>query len=160
MGEKQAIEIDNEEGLSSAEVQAYMLVLAQLLAIVAHIVLAVATWPWKPLSFPFIAVGLGIGLWSAITMRSSLHVLPAPNGNGLVTTGPFAFIRHPIYLGIILACLGVHLSSPQSRMWILFGFLTIVLLTKIGLEERALSKAYPDWDSYKRKTKRLIPFLL
>ena len=78
----------------------------------------------------------------------------------LVTDGLYGVIRHPLYLGETLRNLGVVLvfSSWYGVLFILVGIL--LLLFRIGAEEEMLIQAFGlEYKEYKRKTKRLIPFI-
>lgn len=78
----------------------------------------------------------------------------------LVRSGPYRFIRHPVYLGLIL----VFFSAPiawTSYYGALVALPTIpLLLRRIRLEERAMMQRFGDeYAAYVQKTKRLIPFI-
>ena len=67
------------------------------------------------LGWALIAAGLGVDLWAMATMvRARVNILPHRAADGLVTSGPFAFTRNPIYLGntVALAGIGVAVVSP------------------------------------------------
>ena len=77
----------------------------------------------------------------------------------LVTTGVYAFVRHPMYLSVMLSMLGVSIIYFTYYEFVLFGVLLIVLNIKLFYEEH-LWKCHSDaYVEYKKKTKRLIPFI-
>lgn len=78
----------------------------------------------------------------------------------LVTSGPYHYIRHPIYSGILLAMLGSSISS--SFLWlILMAISGTYFIYSAVVEEKLMAKQFPkDYPEYKRKTKMLIPFIL
>ena len=83
----------------------------------------------------------------------------SPTGGGLVTTGPYRWIRHPIYAAVCLfvwACVAGHPSLFSVGMAIL---VTGGSLVRIVAEERLLVVRYPEYGAYARKTKRMIPFI-
>jgi protein-S-isoprenylcysteine O-methyltransferase Ste14 len=97
---------------------------------------------------------LGIGL--AILGRAWL----ARNGDMLVTTGPYAWVRHPIYGGMLLAMLGSALA--QSLLWLLpllvYG---PTFISSAHREERRLSEQFPErYRAYMKRTRMLLPFVL
>jgi protein-S-isoprenylcysteine O-methyltransferase Ste14 len=78
----------------------------------------------------------------------------------LVTTGPYAFVRHPIYAGILLALLGSALA--ESYVWLLALVVAGVYFTySARSEERLMRETFPDrYPAYQRRTKMLVPFVL
>jgi protein-S-isoprenylcysteine O-methyltransferase Ste14 len=78
----------------------------------------------------------------------------------LVTDGYYKHIRYPVYLGEIGRGLGwaVALSSLYGIAFMILGF--AFLLIRINIEERMLTEAFgSEYEEYKRRTKKLIPFL-
>ncbi len=83
-----------------------------------------------------------------------------PGGN-VVTTGPYAYVRHPMYLSFLLLALGTFLLTAN---WFLGGgflaLLLMVLIVRLPVEERALKQAYgPAYVDYKARTGALFPHL-
>ncbi|SFV54026.1 hypothetical protein MNB_SM-6-1117 [hydrothermal vent metagenome] len=77
----------------------------------------------------------------------------------LVTHGIYAYVRHPMYLSVLLMMLGVSLVYFTYYELILYLFLIIVLLVKLFYEEGLWQCYSQEYIEYKKKTKRLIPFL-
>lgn len=105
-------------------------------------------------------LGIAIAIWAAILLGPNLTPLPKPKVNGqLIQTGLYRFVRHPIYFGVILVCFG-WAGTQQT----LYSFsLSIVLLIFFDLksrqEERWLEEKFSAYADYKKKTKKLIPYL-
>jgi protein-S-isoprenylcysteine O-methyltransferase Ste14 len=78
----------------------------------------------------------------------------------LVTTGPYKYIRHPGYLGEVMSMFSVGLSL-SSIVGLILGVASLVLvLVRIKPEEEMLIEHFgKEYQSYMRKTKRLIPFI-
>lgn len=78
----------------------------------------------------------------------------------LVTFGPYRYIRHPIYTGILLAMLGSSLAS--SLIWLtVFTISGMYFIYSAVEEEKLMMKQFPKiYPSYRHKTKMLIPFIL
>jgi protein-S-isoprenylcysteine O-methyltransferase Ste14 len=79
----------------------------------------------------------------------------------LKTDGPYAIVRHPMYLGIVLFNAGATLAL-ESLLLLVATALVVVPLTavRIGYEERVLSEAFGDrWASYQRAVPPLLPFV-
>jgi len=99
-------------------------------------------------------------LWARLTFGArSFHAPADPTEGGLVTTGPYRFIRHPIYAAICLfvwAGVAAHLSPVSVT---LAGILTAGALLRLFCEEQLVVAQYPEYAEYARRTKRMIPFL-
>jgi protein-S-isoprenylcysteine O-methyltransferase Ste14 len=82
-----------------------------------------------------------------------------PEARGLVTSGPYKYIRHPLYLGEIIIMIGILLPvfTPLSFLtWIIATYLQI---WRASNEEKVLESEFPEYASYKMRTRRLIPYL-
>ena len=99
-------------------------------------------------------------LWARVTFgRRSYHVVADPTQGGLVTGGPYRYIRHPIYAAICLftwAGVAAHWSW-SSALW---GALILgSAVMRIWCEERLVVARYPDYLQYKARTWRMIPYV-
>ncbi len=102
-----------------------------------------------------------LGLWAVICMKPGhFNVRPDPQEHAvLVNHGPYGLIRHPMYSSVLLLCLGLVISSDviwAVGIWLL---LIVVLVLKLLHEERLLQTHFPDYLSYMKNTRRLIPFV-
>ena len=101
------------------------------------------TWPTAGLILVTLAAGLS--LVSLLTMGRLFGIRPALRG--LVTSGPYRFIRHPIYLSYIIADVGYNLQEWNfpTLLLVLFGWASLVC--RIHAEERVLSQ-HAEWPAY------------
>jgi protein-S-isoprenylcysteine O-methyltransferase Ste14 len=105
-------------------------------------------------------VGFGVLAVSFINLGKSLTAHPMPLATGaLKTSGLYAVVRHPIYLGLLLVATGLTLHG--ASLWHVVGLvgLSVLLHVKAGFEERLLRAAYPEYEAYARRVGRLIPKL-
>jgi protein-S-isoprenylcysteine O-methyltransferase Ste14 len=77
-----------------------------------------------------------------------------------VTSGPYELVRHPVYLGEILAGFGMVLPTIFSIHLLVFLVFVAAQLLRTYFEERVLRRAFPGYIGYARRTRRLIPFIL
>ena len=103
---------------------------------------------------------LALMAWARLTFgRRSFHAAANPTAGGLVTTGPYRFIRHPIYAS---ACLFVW-AGILSNWSVLAGLLGVVLFAgayiRMLCEERLVVAAYPEYREYARTTRRIVPYV-
>lgn len=77
----------------------------------------------------------------------------------IVTDGPYRYIRHPLYLANILQGIGYILASGSLWVLLLAAYGTFGIIRAIIREESYLGKTFPEYEHYRAKTSRLIPFI-
>ena len=77
----------------------------------------------------------------------------------LVTTGIYGYIRHPMYVSVLLSMLGVVVLYPMVYEYVLFSVLLITLLIKLFYEESMWKCESQEYREYIKTTKRLIPYI-
>ncbi len=99
-------------------------------------------------------------VWARLTFGlRSFHFTANPTEGELVTSGPFRYVRNPIYAAVLLfTWTGVATNFTLASA--LLGLLVLaMLLVRILCEEGELRAHYPEYADYARTTKRLVPFL-
>jgi protein-S-isoprenylcysteine O-methyltransferase Ste14 len=102
--------------------------------------------------------GAVLSLWPLWYLRRSFSV--EPEARNLVTTGPYRWARHPIYAVYLLINAGIllrHFTLPVAA--VLAGWL-VLLLVRVGYEERVLAKAFPHYLEYRRRVGAFGPRLV
>ena len=122
-------------------------------------------WPDRadrPLSLAGIVLvpaGAAFAGWAARTLGRSLSPFPKPVEAGLVTSGPFAVVRHPIYTGGLAFFSGFSLIASVPAL-ALTAALAVLWAGKLRVEERLLAGAYDGYPAYCERVRwRLIPFV-
>ena len=107
-----------------------------------------------------LAAGLGFSVWARrhLGRNWSAHVV-VKKDHELVRTGPYRYVRHPIYTGILLAFLGMVLAVGEWRSLLAMGFVLLSFAIKSGEEERRMGEVFPEYEQYRRETAALIPFV-
>jgi protein-S-isoprenylcysteine O-methyltransferase Ste14 len=91
--------------------------------------------------------------------RRSYHVGADPTQGGLVTGGPYRYIRHPIYAAICLFT-GAGVAAHWSWSSALCGALILgSAVMRIYCEEPLVAERYPEYAHYKARTWRMIPYV-
>jgi protein-S-isoprenylcysteine O-methyltransferase Ste14 len=108
-----------------------------------------------------LAVGGVVGLWALQVMGlRQVKVFPEVACQGkLIVLGPYRWVRHPMYTSVLLATLAWTLGNLLPYRVILWVGLLMTLLIKLQYEERLLIERFPEYEAYRRKTKRLLPFV-
>jgi protein-S-isoprenylcysteine O-methyltransferase Ste14 len=105
-------------------------------------------------------LAVGLLLWARITFgRRSFHAVANPTEGGLVTTGPYYYIRHPIYTAV---CLFVWAGIGGRWSWgagLCGGVVVVASLARMHCEEVMVTARYPEYTQYKARTSRMIPFV-
>ncbi len=106
-----------------------------------------------------------VGLTFAIVAASTLHrfyssTLVTREDHKLITHGVYSFTRHPIYLGVIIAVIGVPMYAMSLYGFVAMLALIPVFLNRIRIEERLLTEEFGDaYRTYRETTSKLIPFV-
>jgi protein-S-isoprenylcysteine O-methyltransferase Ste14 len=107
-----------------------------------------------------VAAGGAFFLAGLFRLGSALTPQPYPKeGAALVQTGPYALVRHPLYSGGLFASFGIALMVSG---WLTFGYvaaLFALLDIKSRQEERWLSQKFPEYAAYRRRVRKLVPFI-
>ncbi len=116
--------------------------------------------------FNGVALGLYCGSFS-IAIRSfivmppgTFNIRPTLKKNAkLVISGPYRYIRHPMYVSVLLASGGLVATSWSVLRFSLLSGLFVVMYCKASLEEKILLKAFSEYQTLKDRTGMFIPWL-
>jgi protein-S-isoprenylcysteine O-methyltransferase Ste14 len=91
--------------------------------------------------------------------RRSFHLAANPTAGGLVSTGPYAYFRHPIYAAVmyfVWAAFADHVGwLPAAAA----ALITVGAFVRMSIEERMVAERYPEYREYKARVRRIIPFV-
>ena len=117
-------------------------------------------FPSHPVAIMAEILAAALMVWARLTFgRRSFHAAANPSAGGLVTTGPYRFIRHPIYTA---ACLfgWSGILAHWSAINVMLGVLLFVgAVGRMLCEERLIIEIYPEYRDYAQSTKRMVPFI-
>lgn len=125
----------------------------------------------SPAAIAVQALALVLMVWARRTFGArSFHAAADPTAGGLVTDGPYRFVRHPIYAAILYFvwagvlgqwhALGGPLPRPRLVQLALALGATAGTVLRIACEERLLRARYPEYAAYAARVRRVVPGLL
>jgi protein-S-isoprenylcysteine O-methyltransferase Ste14 len=146
--------------MQRSRLASYTLVAIQFACLIA-IALTGPILARNPLLLTMEAAAVLLGVWALLTVRiGNVHVVPDPRlGATLVRSGPYRWIRHPMYAALLLGALALVLESPTPLRWGLLVVLLIDLVVKLHYEERILLDHFAGYAEYMAASKRLIPYI-
>jgi protein-S-isoprenylcysteine O-methyltransferase Ste14 len=129
-------------------------------------------WPWLalrlwPVSFStycigvaLLVAGLAFSVWARVHLgRNWSGSVTVKQGHELIRSGPYAWVRHPIYTGLLSALLGTVIVSGTVRAVIGFAIIAAALLRKLRIEEGFMRETFPGvYERYCAEVPALIPF--
>jgi protein-S-isoprenylcysteine O-methyltransferase Ste14 len=112
------------------------------------------------LGLGLVVAGIAFSMWAAATLGAHFDLeVEVHEGHAVVDRGPFAIVRHPVYLGLALHFVGACLAT--GNLVLLAGTLLVTfpaLYLRAAAEERLLRRALgPAYDAYARRVPMLIP---
>ncbi len=116
---------------------------------------------WNIAGLSLFIVGLTIAIVAAWTLkRFYSSTLVTREDHQLITHGVYRFARHPLYLGVLIAVMGVPVYAPSLYGFLILSLLIPIFLFRIKMEEDMLTEHFGDeYRAYRKATKKLIPFL-
>lgn len=115
-----------------------------------------------PLGLLLVLIGLGFAVWARIVLGSNWSGTVAVKENHvLITRGPYAWVRHPIYSGFLLALLGTALVLEKFQWLLATGLALPATWLKLRAEETFMRETFGEqYASYQQRVKALIPHVL
>ena len=126
------------------------------------LITAVVLFPRRELSLTaglvsasLILVGDGLAVFTLVQLRRSFSIMP--EARELVTAGPYRLVRHPLYLAEAIATIGSVMQVLSVWTILLLVVQILFQFRRISNEEAILTKAFPNYAEYQKRTARVIP---
>lgn len=103
----------------------------------------------------FTVFGMLIALYALSTLGRSFSIIP--QARELVQIGPYRYVRHPVYLGELIATFGIVIGQPSIGTVALYLLITATIIYRALHEEKLLGGLFPEYSSYSLNTARFIP---
>lgn len=105
-----------------------------------------------------VAAGLLFAVWARLHLgRNWSGRVEVKTGHELVRDGPYRWVRHPIYSGMLLALAGTACAIAEWRGVIAFACAVVGVLLRIRAEETQMRRLFPEYEEYRRRSWALIP---
>ncbi|HKY18318.1 MAG TPA: isoprenylcysteine carboxylmethyltransferase family protein [Rhizomicrobium sp.] len=126
---------------------------------------AILQVPVAALSLPMqilAAVLIGVGSLGSflVLWRLGKSFSIMPEARKLVTAGPYAYARHPLYAVEMITIVGTALQFQAPWSWVLAATVLALLWARSHFEEQVLAEAFPEYGAYRAKTARFIPGII
>ena len=112
--------------------------------------------------FAIALIGESVRFWGVSYAGSETRTTGTVGGTQLVTSGPYGYVRNPLYVGNILMYVGVGIMSnalmPYLQL-VAFVYFVFQYIAIVSLEEEYLIRTFPGWDEYSANVRRFIPRL-
>jgi protein-S-isoprenylcysteine O-methyltransferase Ste14 len=103
-------------------------------------------------------VGIMLAAMAANRFFSTVVRIQTDRGHSVVDTGPYAFVRHPGYVGMLLTTIGTPLMLASTWAWWPCAITVAVVLVRTALEDGTLRRELPGYEVFTTQTcSRLIP---
>lgn len=128
-------------------------------------VLSLRLWPrslalyWVGLAV--LVAGLGFAVWARVHLgRNWSGAVTVKEGHELIRTGPYAFVRHPIYTGLLTGVIGTVICAATVRGALGFLIIAVALVRKVRAEEVFMRETFPgQYEKYCEEVPALVPFV-
>ncbi|MCE0499235.1 MAG: isoprenylcysteine carboxylmethyltransferase family protein [Methylacidiphilales bacterium] len=114
---------------------------------------------FAPFGAVILVLGLSFTIWARVHLGANWSgIVTLKKDHELIRTGPYGWVRHPIYSGILLAILGTVIAIGEWRGLLALACITFGFVCKIQTEERWMGEAFgPRYALYIKEVYALIP---
>lgn len=136
-------------------------------SLVAFVLLVVCIlWMWTiealfgngPVTIAIQVAAILLMIWARLTFKlRSFHAIADPTAGGIVSTGPYRFIRHPIYAAAFYFIAAGAIAHPGVQSLSAALLAAVMLFVRMRSEEILLIERYPEYSSYAASTSRILP---
>lgn len=145
-----------EDDIMMASVVPLLLVIASIVALGVTGNLFVLS----PLVIAVQVAAIGLAIWARRSFqKGTFRVTASPGGSSIIRTGPYGFVRHPMYAAALLF-IWAAVVSHVSVFTLAVGFaVSGIAIARVVVEERLLRARYSDYQDYARSTRALVPYV-
>jgi protein-S-isoprenylcysteine O-methyltransferase Ste14 len=161
--------VAEREGRSSRLSHYLPLAIAIYLLAAPHVPLALLNDRFAPLSLWLVRLGasltfagIAFAIWARVWIAGNWSSdVTLKRDHELVVSGPYAFVRHPIYTGILLGLIGTALAIGEWRAPLAIVLAAAAFWRKLGIEEAVMRRRFGEaYVRYAKRVPALVPFVL
>jgi protein-S-isoprenylcysteine O-methyltransferase Ste14 len=121
-------------------------------------------WPRSEVSYwiglAVLLAGVAFAVWARVHLgRNWSGIVTVKEDHELIRTGPYGYVRHPIYTGLITGLIGTGICSGTLRAALGVAIISAALLIKSRTEERFMRETFPgQYPEYCEEVPALVPF--
>jgi protein-S-isoprenylcysteine O-methyltransferase Ste14 len=105
--------------------------------------------------------GLGVTIWARVTLGGNWSSdVQFKEDHQLVSKGPYRFVRHPIYTGILIMCSAQAIQFGRLHFWLGWLIVFVGLWIKLKQEEAVMLRHFPEYSDYRKQVKAIVPFVI
>jgi protein-S-isoprenylcysteine O-methyltransferase Ste14 len=105
--------------------------------------------------------GLMVTIWARATLGGNWSSnVQFKQDHQLVRTGPYRFVRHPIYTGILIMSFAQPIQFGRLHFWLGLVIIFIGLWIKLKQEETVMQRHFPEYSQYSKQVKAIVPFII
>jgi protein-S-isoprenylcysteine O-methyltransferase Ste14 len=106
--------------------------------------------------------GATVAIWARLTIGTNWSgAVTLKEDHELIRRGPYGYVRHPIYSGLLVMGLASAIDYDQTYGFLLFTLVLILFIVKMRMEEKLMTQQFPSqYEEYRRQVKALIPFIV
>jgi protein-S-isoprenylcysteine O-methyltransferase Ste14 len=107
-------------------------------------------------------IGCGFAVWARVTLGGNWSgMVTVKENHALITHGPYAWVRHPIYTGILLALVGTALALGTLVTMLEVPLIALALWLKLRTEEKLMFETFGEqYMEYRQQVKALVPYVI
>lgn len=107
-------------------------------------------------------IGLGFAVWARFVLGTNWSgTVTVKENHVLITRGPYAYVRHPIYTGILVGLLGTAFVGGTYASLFAVAMAALSLWLKLRIEERFMRETFGDqYTTYSKRVKALVPYVI
>jgi protein-S-isoprenylcysteine O-methyltransferase Ste14 len=121
---------------------------------------------WPRAALPYLiglvvlVTGLAFAVWARVHLgRNWSGNVTVKEGHELIRSGPYRYVRHPIYTGILTGVLGTAMCSGTLRAALGLAIISAAFIVKLRAEERFMRQTFPDqYEKFSEEVPALVPF--
>jgi len=127
----------------------------------AYFILNFPMFTGNVIAFGVQLLGVALGTWAILVMsKSKINIAPVPRvGSTLINGGPYRYLRHPMYLSLLLIFAPMLINNNSFIGWAVFALFFLNLILKLSYEEQLLLQTFERYKDYQKYTWKLIPWI-